>query len=168
VPPIWESPAVRPVLKVDTVFSHYFERRKEVRRLTDTLRDFLRRVGDTRNNVHIRQTRADLIADLCGEALQMAAELRQHLAPGWTAGADCRLNLAEQCWLDPLRSLEDESFATHYRRGDWKDEVCLRFGNWLNARLKTDKTAFGAPEAQAWQTALRNELQLLREELEDE
>lgn len=168
VPPIWESPLIRPPLKIDSVFARYFERRKEVRRLTDVLKTFLRRVADAGSNVRIRETRADLLADLCGEALHMAAELRHALTPGWTAEAGCQLSLAEQCWLDPERSLGDADFAIHYRRGDWKDEVCLRFANWLNARLQSDKTHFGGPEAQAWQTALSSELKLLREELDDE
>lgn len=168
VPPVWESPAIRPPLKIETVFSRYFERRREVRRLSDALKDFLRRVADSGTNIRIRETRADLVAELCGEALHMAAELRTYLAPGWTAGAECQLNLAEQCWLDPARGMGDEDFAAHCRRGDWKDEVCLRFGNWLNARLQTDKTHFGGLEALAWQSALGNELKLLREELDDE
>ncbi len=168
VPPIWESPAIRPPLKIETVFSRYFERRREVRRLSDALKDFLRRMADSGTNIRIRQTRADLVAELCGEALHMAAELKTHLTPGWTAGADCQLNLAEQCWLDPARGIDDEDFAAQGRRGDWKDEVCLRFGNWLNARLQTDKTHFGGPEALAWQSALGDELKLLREELDDE
>lgn len=168
VPPIWQSPAIRPPLKAETVFARYFERRREVRRLSEALRDYLRRVADARNNIRIRGTRADLVTDLCGEVLHMAAELRTYLTPGWTAGPECRLNLAEQCWLDPARSQLDEAFATQFRRDDWKDEVCLRFGNWLNARLQTDKTHFGEAESQAWQTALGGELKLLREELDDE
>lgn len=168
LPPVWESPAIQPPFKFETVFSRYFERRREVRRLTEALRDFLRRVADARSNIRIRETRADLVADLCGEVLHMGAELRTHLPPGWTSGADCRLNLAEQCWLDPERSVNDADFASQRGRGDWKDEVCLRFGNWLNARLQTDKTHFGEPEALAWQVALGSELKLLREELDDE
>ena len=168
VPPIWQSPAIRPPLKTETVFSRYFERRREVRRLSEALRDYLRRVADARSNIRIRETRAELITDLCGEVLHMAAELRTYLTPGWTAGPECQLNLAEQCWLDPARSQLDDTFATQFRRGDWKDEVCLRFGNWLNARLQTDKTHFGEAESQAWQAALGGELKLLREELDDE
>ena len=168
VPPVWESPSVRPPLKVETVFSRYFERRNEVRRLSDVLRDFLRRVADAGTNVRIRETRADLVAELCGEALHMGAELRAYLPPGWTTGADCQLNLDEQCWLDPERGRNDPDFAAYVRRGDWKDEICLRFGNWLNARLQTDKTHFGGPEALAWQAALGSELKMLREELDDE
>ena len=168
VPPIWQSPAIRPPLKTESVFARYFERRREVRRLSEALRDYLRRVADARSNLRIRETRADLVTDLCGEVLHMAAELRTYLTPGWTAGPECQLNLAEQCWLDPARSQLDDTFATQLRRGDWKDEVCLRFGNWLNARLQTDKTHFGEAESQAWQTALGSEIKLLREELDDE
>lgn len=168
LPPVWESPTIRPPLKVETVFARYFERRQEVRRLTDVLRDFLRRVADAGTNIRIRETRADLVAELCSEVLHMGAELRAYLPPGWTTGTDCQLNLAEQCWLDPERGLHDPDFAAHVRRGDWKDEVCLRFGNWLNARLQTDKTHFGGAEALAWQSALGRELTMLREELNDE
>jgi len=168
VPPTWESPALRPPLKVDTVFSRYFERRREVRRLTEALRDFLKRVANADSNLRIRQTRAELVDDLCGEVLHFAAELQRYLEPGWSAAPDCRLNLAERCWLDPARSQSDEDFATHRRQGDWKDEVCLRFGNWLNARLQTDQTHFGGPEALAWQAVLGSELKLLREEFDDE
>lgn len=167
LPPIWQSTAVRLPLKTETVFARYFERRREVRRLMEGLREFLRRVADAKNNERIRATRHQIVADLCDQALQMAAELRER-EPCWSAGAECRLNLAEQCWLDPERYLTDEEFAVCYRRGDWKDEVCLRFANWLNSRLKTDKTLFGGSEALEWQGMLEQELKILREEVGDE
>lgn len=168
VPPVWESPSIRVPLKVETVFGRYFERRREVRRLSDVLRDFLRHVADAGTNARIRETRADLVMELVAEALHMAAELRTYLTPGWTARGECELNLAEQCWLDQARYRTDPEFAAHFQRGAWKDEVCLRFANWLNGRLQTDKTLFGGPEAQAWQSALGSEIKLLREELDDE
>lgn len=168
VPPVWESPPLRPPLKTDTVFARYFGRRPEVRRLVVVLKDFLRRVADAGTSVRIRETRAELVADLCGEALHMAAELRGFMEPGWSGQGDCQLNIAEQCWLDPTRALSDEDFATGYLRGEWKDDVCLRFANWLNASLKTDKTLLGGPEAVVWQAVLRHELNMLREELDDE
>jgi len=167
LPPIWRSAAIHPPLKIETVFGRYFERRGEVRRLVEGLKKFLRRVADVKNNERIRATRQQIAADLCDQALQMAAELRE-LEPGWSAGAECRLNLAEQCWLDPQRCLTDEEFATDYQRGDWKDKVCLRFANWLNSRLKTDKTLFGGPEALEWKGMLEQELNMLREEMSDE
>lgn len=166
IPPVWKSPALRPPLKTETVFSHFFGRRKEVRRLVGVLKEFLRRMANDRNkNINVRETREELVAELCGEALNMAAELRNFMEPGWSAQADCQLNLAEQCWLDPARGLSDEDFATLYRRGDWQIEVSRSFGNWLNASLKTDKTIFGSAEALEWQTMLEREL---HKELGDE
>lgn len=168
VPPIWESTAIRLPLKTDSVFTTkgYFGYRRRVSQLIEALRDFLKRAADA-NNVRIRNTRHQLVADLCDQVLQMAAELRE-AEPGWTATEACQLNLAEQCWLDPERSLMDETFAVHYRQDDWKQEICLRFANWLNAGLQTDKTFFGADEAAEWKGMLEQELKMLREDLDDE
>ena len=168
VPPIWKSTSLRLPLKTDSVFTAkgYFGYRRRVNSLVEALRDFLKRAADA-NNVRIRNTCYQLVADLCDQALQMAAELRE-AEPGWTATEACQLNLAEQCWLDPERSLMDETFAVHYRQDDWKQEVCLRFANWLNARLQTDKTFFGADEAAEWKGRLEQELKMLREDLSDE
>ncbi len=167
LPPVWRFAAIHPPLKAETVFARYFQQRGEVRRLVEGLRKFLYRVADAKSNERIRATRHQMIADLCDQALLMTAELWE-LEPGWSAGAECRLNRAEQCWLDPERRLTDEEFATDYRRGDWKDDVCLNFANWLNGRLKTDKTLFGGPEALEWKGMLEQELKMLREELGDE
>lgn len=166
VPPQWESAAVKLPLKVNSVFKAkgFFARRSEVRRVVEVLQKFLHGVADVKGNMHIRRTRYQLVASLCDQVLQMAAELRE-LEPGWSAGADCHLNLAEQCWLDPERGVNDEGFATHYRRGDWKDEVCSGFANWLNVHLQTRQTLFGAAEAQEWRRMLDQELRMLKEEL---
>ena len=167
LPPVWRSAAIHPPLKAETVFARYFERRGEVRRLVEGLRKFLYRVADAKSNEYIRATRHQMVGDLCDQALLMTAELRE-LEPGWSASTECRLNRAEQCWLDPDRRLTDEEFATDYWRGNWKDDVCLNFANWLNSRLKTEKTLFGGPEALAWKGLLEQELKMLWEELGDE
>lgn len=166
LPPVWNSPLTRPPRHTETVFGKYFERRGEVRRVANALRDFLRRTARAGSNVRIRDTRAEMVIALCSEVQQMAAEIRYDVAPGWTRGEDCRLNRAEQCWLDPARGDWDEAFAADRQRGDWQDEVCRRFAVWLNNRLKTDLTLFGDPEADAWRTALGEELKQLREELD--
>jgi len=165
VPPVWKSAAIRPPVMIETVFGRYFYWRPDVRRLVGALKDFLSRVVDVSSNARIRNARSEMVGDLCGETLQMAAELRGSLTPGWTAQPDCRLNLAEQCWLDPERGVYDTDFAALYRRNEWQDEVSLRFANWLNARLRTDEMHLGAAEAAAWQGALGNALNLLREDL---
>jgi hypothetical protein len=45
-------------------------------------------------------------------------------------------------------------FASLRRKGDWPDEICRRFGNWLNARLTTPNTLMGAVEAAHWREVL--------------
>lgn len=168
LPPLWESPTLRPPLKTDSVFLRYYPYRREVRRLAGVLKEYLRGVAHRRSNMHMRYTRATLVAELVDEVLNMGAELRRGLEPGWTAQPDCRLRLAEQRWLDPERCTLDDAFAARIRGDDWKDEICKGFANWLNSALQTDKTAFGEVEAREWAGILKQELKLLREELADD
>lgn len=168
LPPLWESPTLRPPLKTDSVFLRYYSYRREVRRLSKVLKDYLSSVAHRRSNMHMRYTRATLVSELADEVLNMAAELHRGLEPGWTAQPDCHLRLAEQRWLDPLRGEMDEAFTARIHGDDWKDEVCKGFANWLNSALQTDKTTFGEVEAREWAKVLKQELKLLREELADD
>ncbi|HNF91581.1 MAG TPA: type I-F CRISPR-associated protein Csy1 [Accumulibacter sp.] len=165
LPPRWEEPPLRAPRYCATVFGRYFERRDGVRRQAAELRNFLRSVARATSTMRIRDTRAEMVITLCNELLQMAAEVRHGMAPGWTASEECRLDRAEQYWLDPWRADLDPAFASDRQRGDWQDEVCQRFAVWLNNRLRTDLTLFGDPEAQAWRSVLAQELRLVREEL---
>lgn len=169
LPPNWQSPAIRPPTTVNSVFDRIFSRRKRVRELLDILRAFLESVVKE-NNFRIRNKRAELTAYLCDEALLYAAELREavetgQLAAGWTQDEACKLNRAEQCWLDPLRCNIDPDFAREYQRDEWPNEICRRFGNWLNARLTTERLPMGAIEAEHWRSELEKEMRLLRREL---
>lgn len=124
------------------------------------------------NNRNIREKRAELSQLICGEALLYAAELREavetkQLPMGWTQDAACKLNRAEQLWLDPLRCQIDPDFAEEYERKDWPNEICRRFGNWLNPRLSTKSARMSAVEAEHWQSVLQEEMSLLRMELAD-
>ena len=168
LPPTWRSEPIRPPFVAESVFTrHLFGNRPAVRELTQLLRAFLFSVAKPdRNNVDIRRKRAALVDGVCAELLQFAAEM-QALDAGWSQDERCRLNAAEQCWLDPKRATSDEEFAARWRRGDWRDEICLRFGNWLNARISTEKTPMAQPEAEAWQAVLDEELSMIRLELAD-
>lgn len=165
LPPIWQSPAVRPPLHCESIFSRAFGNRPRVKVLSKGLRDFLERVA-TVNNLRIRETRAGFVDDLCDELLQYAAEL-QTLPAGWSAAADCQLHLAEQCWLDPERAASDAAFAAARRLEDWQETVCQRFGNWLNARLKRPQATLGEAETEAWGDALDQAMKMMRLELAD-
>jgi CRISPR-associated protein Csy1 len=163
VPPIWRSERVRPPLKVESVFDR-FERRSRVRDLIRILGDFLARVQEF-NNLSIRNTRADLVAYLRDEVLLYASEIHD-LAPGWTHDPACRLNMDEQCWLDPGRAEQDEAFAVLHGRADWKEGICKRFSNWLNAQLTSTKTPMGDAEAAEWRSVLEKEMRFMRMELD--
>ena len=171
LPPNWQSPAIRPPFAVNSVFDRIFGNRARVRELVRALRGFLDSVVRY-NNLSIRKKRAELTAYLCDEALLYAAELRDavevgELAAGWTRDDRCQLNRAEQLWLDPLRRQSDPDFALDYGRGEWPDEICRRFGNWLNARLTTKELPMSTVEAEHWRGVLEKEMRLLRQELGD-
>jgi CRISPR-associated protein Csy1 len=168
LPPQWESTAIRPPLKTESVFQRYYPGRREVRRLAQVLKEFLRNVSARRSNVHIRHTRATLVAELIDELLNMASDLHASQPPGWTAQPDCRLRLAEQRWLDPQRVQIDPDFAARTPGDAWQDEITHGFANWLNAALATNKTLFSEAEADEWRKALKPEIQLLREALTDD
>ncbi len=167
LPPSWKSAEVRAPLAVNSVFDRIFGSRPRVRELVRVLKEFLASVEHAGTNIRIRNKRAELAGLICDEALQYAAELRQ-LEPGWTASPECLLNSAEQCWLDPERAEQDADFASLRQRGDWQDEICRRFGNWLNVRLTTPDTPMGAVEAAHWRDVLDEEMRLMRDEVADD
>ncbi len=165
VPPLWQSAPIRPPLRVETIFGGWFGHRSRVYHLTRVLRDFLLSVREV-NNLAIRLKRGELVEQIRDELVQFAAELRE-LTPGWTRHEDCRLNQEECYWLDPWRGQEDDAFATGRATSDWREAICDRFGNWLNARLEDrGGLPMGDAEQQEWRTVLEDKLRLMREELD--
>ena len=166
LPPQWQSDPVYPPLRVESIFPRRFGNRKPVKELTRILREFLESVeGRQHNNVHIRDKSAELVRYILDELLQFAAEL-QELDRDWSLDPNCKLNEAEKYWLNPKRAKNDPEFAAEYQRGNWQAEICLRFAQWLNASLRTDKLLMGLPESLAWQALLDDELKLIRWELD--
>ena len=163
-PPIWQSVPVSPPLYMDSVFARRFGRRTEVRQLTRALRKFLEKAAGADSNIRIRNKRAELVDEITDELFQFAAEI-QDMEAGWSARPECRLNAAEQCWLDPQRAEVDEEFAGRYRCGDWQAEIGLRFGNWLNAAISSERIPLGQVEAEVWQGLLDAQLGMIRLEL---
>jgi CRISPR-associated protein Csy1 len=155
-PPSRVFTRVRPPLVVNSVFDGWFERRKSVRELTRIPRDLLMSVQNV-NKINIHDKRAKLINSICDELLQFAAEIHE-LPGGWSLHKNCRLNLDEQCWLDPWRAEDDEIFASVRRLGDWRDAVCKRFGNWLDARFTNTRLPVGEHEIREWRSLMDGEL----------
>ncbi|WP_437879680.1 type I-F CRISPR-associated protein Csy1 [Pseudomonas sp. LRF_L74] len=133
LPPTWQQSAVRlPIKTRDGSIFPGFGLRPAVRELVSTLREFL--LSGPPANVHVRNSRDELITELIDELLQYAVELWT-FTPGWSASADCNLNRAEQLWLDFRRAEQDELFASEWQRMEWVGEIRERFAQWLNARL---------------------------------
>jgi len=161
-PPSWVSESIRPPLHTDSVFGPYLNR--PLSRLTKALRDFLIKVQG-RNNLHIRAKVTQLVQAIGDEVMQTAAWL-QALPPGWSAGPDCQLVVAERFWLDPDRAQQDGDFARQRAAADWRATICDRYGNWLNARIGGERLRVGDPEHTEWRSALEHELRMLREGLD--
>ncbi len=167
-PPSWKSESVKPPFGVTSVFDGWFGRRLRVRALVKELNRFLYRV-QYKNNIDERNQRAELVSQLVDEAILFAAELHE-LEVLWSQDEKCRLNLDEQCWLNPQRVESDKEFSHAFTQGDWVDGVCQRFSNWLNGRLTRRKKSlpFGEDEALEWQAeidkVLAHELRALRDE----
>ena len=167
LPPNWKSESIRPPFFTESVFARRFGRRQAVSEIARILSAFLQSVAQSEaNNIRIRRKRAELVGHIRDELLQFAAEIHE-IDGGWSRDKRCRLNMAEQCWLDPKRVATDEDFSARWQRGDWQDEICLRFGNWLNAAISTERMRMSQVEAEAWQTVLNDELRLIRLELTD-
>jgi len=158
VPPQWHSDPVRAPLGMTSIFPRLFGRRRAVREGCEALKRFFESVaGQDRNNLAIRGRREELVRDILGELLQFAAEIRE-LDGGWSLDERCRLNAAECCWLDPGRAETDPEFAARCLHGDWRNNICVSFGLWLNDRLRSDTLPVGQPEAREWQNLLEEEL----------
>ncbi len=164
-PPHWRQQGLRPPLHVITVFGRWLSGWPSIREDTQALRGFLQKLGPTDyTNVRIRRKRAGLVAGIVDEVLQLGARL-QALEAGWSAEPDCRLDHAEAFWLDPGRQRLDEAFAATRARSDWPREVSHRFGNWLNAAIRSDRAPMGDTEHHEWQRELSRELDMLQEAL---
>lgn len=146
LPPNWKSRAVREPFNTDSVFPR-FGHRPEVRDLVRGLKAFL--ATDPDPTLDTRQSRAAYIEGLTDELVDFAAELQTALPAGWSLDATCRLVQAEQLWLDPARTEEDETFRAEWRQMRWPEEIGRRFGNWLNSKL-VDKLPMGDIEQRAW------------------
>lgn len=165
-PPNWQTGMRRPPFNIDSIFSNWLSARPRMRKLLNMTKQFLKNCNNisaenskSYNNIDIRQSREKLISAIMNEVLEVAAEL-QALTPAWSDNTQCRLNQAEQCWLDPGRAGTDEGFCQLYDNSDWQQQVAQRFGNWLNARLENSKHGIYLDQdsANAWKKALQKQL----------
>jgi CRISPR-associated protein Csy1 len=108
-------------------------------------------MAERSSTVDVREQRAERVDDLIDILVQYGAEI-QNLTQdsGWSALPECRLNRAEQLWLDPYRAQNDPEFAREREKNDWQGIVADKFAFWLNNRLKHKKLTFGDTEHAEW------------------
>lgn len=142
LPPVWQSPAVRPVLGAASLFD-VFRWRPLVRTLTAQLRRLLE--SDPARNQETAARRDELVESLLDELMQFTAEL-QTLDPGWTIDPRCELSPAHKSWLDP----DDTQEAVP----DLIDSLASDFANWLNHHLR-EPLPMGDAEYLHWRQLAR-------------
>ena len=123
-----------------------FGRRPDVKAGVKALLGFLK--SDPDANRPTRDRRDALVADLAGELLVFAAELRT-LPPGWSQLPSCELGNAERHWLDPdgvAAALKESGQALP---SDTAELISQAFGRWLNHQL-LDPLPMGDPEYAHW------------------
>ena len=165
LPPTWKSQGTRPPLHVTTVFARWMQW-GDLKFLTLDLKRYLERLPRERSNIHMRRGRAQRVDDIVDALLVRAATVQQ-LTSGWSATPECRLDVAEACWLDPGRANSDETFAQQRNSGDWPLEIGHRFGNWLNARIGGDRLHVGEYEHGVWKHLLNEAIEAVAEEVDD-
>lgn len=141
-PPLWRSRGVSPI-RSTSAFPAYASR-SGVRPAIRELGRFL--AEDPAQNMHTRDYRDQLTAELVDELIVFTSEMHQ-LPAGWTDDWHCQLPFEQQCWLDPHRAKVDSEFAERMSALDWWRAICGDFSRWLNARLdRYLKQATGDPE----------------------
>lgn len=163
-PPTWESQS-KPPLNTKTVFSYYHFGAKAWP-VIKQLRNYLDTKVDRGSNRFIRKTRERFIDQVIDLLIQYSAQIHNiKESAGWSALPECRLNQAEQLWLDPYRN--DDDFQAERNLNDWQPKVTENFAFWLNRELnKARKLTLGDIEHQEWKSLLSKKLQLLRDDLE--
>lgn len=176
LPPVWQGLMVE-LPKSGSVFTGYLNNRKDVKPILKSI--IYMYLKEYKNNDEFRTKRNDLVDQLVDCVIDMSLELQQSANSGWTLEPQRQFNRAESFWLDrgyreelfdkeEQGSLNDEEkeWLAAYRDRDWRIEVGNNFGNWLNKILTTKgKLAdLDDHETRVWSIALRDKLQLLKEE----
>ncbi|KAA8733234.1 type I-F CRISPR-associated protein Csy1 [Acinetobacter qingfengensis] len=177
LPPVWQGQVVE-LPKSGSVFTGYLTNRKDVKPILKSIIHMYRHQYE-RNNIEFRDKRNDLVNQLVDCVIDMSLELQQSTISGWTLEPHRKFNQAESFWLDrtyreELFDKEDQNELTNeeaewleaYRERDWHTDVGYNFGHWLNKILTTKGKLpdLDDYEARVWSLALREKLQLLKEE----
>lgn len=152
LPPQWDRNLPRQLWGVTSVFGPVLMRQGDVSAIIRALLRFLQK--DPPSNMATRDRVDGYVDNLIDEVVAMAGGFRRSLSEGWTADSRCALALEEQLWLDPLRAKEEGEFRSDWLLMDWPAQIGHRFGNWLNAQLRTRFPYVGDVEHRRWKNEL--------------
>ncbi|MBT1062642.1 type I-F CRISPR-associated protein Csy1 [Bowmanella sp. Y26] len=148
--PSWQSTLKPPLNERSIFYSREFNRR--VWRDLQDFQRYLLSVKGRDSTLDIRRNIATYVNDLIDGLLNYAAEvqgLTKHA--GWSL-QDCRLQQAEQLWLDTW--CEDPQFQQKRTDSNWQQDICVAFADWLNHKLnhalKSDGLVFGTVQHRHW------------------
>ena len=159
-PPSWQS-QLRPPTSSVQFWQQY---RYKIRILVKELQTFLERIKKSKvNTIHVRNKRADFIAQMVDELYKHAASFWQ-LTPDWSANTAIELSLAERCWLDP--NTTDESVILERANKNWCQEIAKTFAYVLAQELKTEKLLIADDEQAYFAKQINNEIHQLTMDLE--
>ncbi len=163
-PPAWKRQDKPPQQGKNAFWQSYGRR---CRKTVNFLKDYLEKIYELPSVKGRRDFRAELVDELIDSLLVYAAEIqsKQEWA-GWSR--ECELSRAEQLWLDPLRSLDDDNFRIERESNDWQTEIARQFASWLNHAIghKSDKLYPDDHTHHQWQRLLERKLALLKDDLE--
>lgn len=150
LPPQWVSRDVNPPWGVPSIFSTLTRREAVIR----SLRDMLAVLDQTSLSPSQIQARRDACAQaLIDVVVITASAFEKNLEPGWSGDERCDLDESEALWLDPYR--DEKDFQEKREQQDWRERVCHRFANWVNAMLARKSVPVGDVEHAHWKALMR-------------
>ncbi|AKX47161.1 hypothetical protein AKN94_07160 [Thiopseudomonas alkaliphila] len=169
-PPQWQRQK-KPPFHQSCIFQ-YAAKFRDIKHWITELQSFLN--TNPANNLATRNHVTTLVDGLIDELYLFAVELQQ-LPASWTADAHCQLSIAQQCWLDPQRALQDAEFAEHWLTSTWDETIAQDFARWLNHSLSDKVQYLGDVEfqrwakqlhrKQQWQNSIQNQLKTMEKRL---
>ncbi|MDK1706314.1 type I-F CRISPR-associated protein Csy1 [Serratia rubidaea] len=150
--PVWLSQNKAP-LNQNTIFQPGKQFSAMARDAVWQLKQYLKEVNHLSNNEKIRKQREVYVDDVIDILFSYVAGIQNRQDwQCWSMEDECQLSRAQQLWLDPWRMKYDDDFRFEREGGDWKKEIAIDFGVWLNHQLKTEEMKFGEVERRQWST----------------
>nr|SAY46188.1 CRISPR-associated protein Csy1 [Serratia marcescens] len=168
-PPEWQS-LDKPPYGCKSIFDRRGPFSYLVRGIVAQLRHFLLEVQERESTKEIRRRRQDYIDQIIDMLFNVAADIQREEWRGWSRNDNCELKPAQQLWLDPFRSMDDELFRAEREKDAWQVDIADDFAVWLNRQLSIEPMNMGMVERRDWRAAplFRQRLRTLEDALAED